>query len=70
MKTKSRNLSNRLKDIKQLVVNGSLRPNATQKAISNDIKPDLWPKVSLRDGVLIIRRPSLMYPRKTHLESL
>ena len=42
---------NCLKDIKQLVVNGFLRPNATQKAISNDIKPDLWPKVSQKGGI-------------------
>ncbi|KAL6322453.1 hypothetical protein AAG906_008108 [Vitis piasezkii] len=36
---------------KRLVVNGSLRPNATQKAISNRHKADLWPKVSLERGI-------------------
>jgi hypothetical protein len=49
---------------------GSTRPNATLRAISNDLKLDLWPKVSLRKKTLITKKPSPMYPRRTHLESL
>ena len=44
--------------------------NVTQKAISKDIKPDLWPKVSLKNEVLIISKPYLLYPKRIHLESL
>uniref|UniRef100_A0A2N9HUJ9 Reverse transcriptase Ty1/copia-type domain-containing protein n=1 Tax=Fagus sylvatica TaxID=28930 RepID=A0A2N9HUJ9_FAGSY len=41
---------NCLKDIRKLVANESTRPNETLKAILNDLKLDLWPKVSLRKG--------------------
>jgi hypothetical protein len=58
------------KDTRKLAVNGSSIPNATLRVISNDIKLDLWPKVSLRKEALTIERPSLLYPRRTHLESL
>ena len=40
-------------------VNGSSRPNVTQKAILKDTKPDLLPKVLLRKKVLTIQRPFL-----------
>jgi hypothetical protein len=59
---------NCLKDIRQSGVNGSSRPSTIQKAISNDIKLDLWPKVLFKNEALIIRRHSLLYPIKTHLE--
>jgi len=61
---------NYLKDVRQLGVNGSSTPSATLKAILNDIKLDLWPKVLLRKEALIIRIHSLPYPRRTHLELL
>ncbi|RVX18691.1 Retrovirus-related Pol polyprotein from transposon TNT 1-94 [Vitis vinifera] len=40
--------SNCLIVVNPSAVNGSLRQSATLKAISNDIRPDLWPKVSLK----------------------
>ena len=61
---------NCLEDIRKLVANESTRPNETLKAILNDLKLDLWPKVSLRKEALITKRPSSVYPRRTHLESL
>ena len=61
---------NCLKGTRKLVANGSTRPNATLRAISNDLKLDLWPKVSLKNEALITKRPSPLYPRRTHLESL
>jgi hypothetical protein len=64
------NSFNCLKDTRKLVASGSTRQNATLKVISNDLKLDLWPKVSLRNEALITKRPSPLYPRMTHLESL
>ena len=46
------------------------KTNATLRAISNNLKLDLWPKISLRNEALITKRPSPLYPRRTHLESL
>ena len=37
--------------------------------ISNYLRPDLWPKVSLKRKVLITKIPSLQFPRKIRLES-
>jgi hypothetical protein len=34
-----------LEGYKTIGVNGSSRPSATPMAISNNIKPDLWPSV-------------------------
>ena len=61
---------NCLKDTRKLVASGSTRSNATLKAISNDLKLDLSPKVSLRKEALITMRSSPLYPRMTHSESL
>jgi len=47
-------------------VNGSSRPNVTQKEILKDTKPDLLPKVLLRKKVLTIQRPFLLFLRRTH----
>jgi hypothetical protein len=61
---------NCLKDTRKLVASGSTRPNTNLRAISNDLKLDLWPKVSLRKEALITKRPSPLYTRRTHLELL
>ena len=50
-------------------VNESLRQSATLKALSNDLRPDLWPKVSLKRKVSITKIPSLQFPIKIRLES-
>ena len=55
----SRISSNCLIVVNSSAVNGSLRQSATLKAISNDLRPDLWPKVSLKRKVSITKIPSL-----------
>lgn len=52
----------------ELGVSGSLRPSVTLMAISNGIKLDLLPKVSARKMVLTIKRPFLLFQKRTHLE--
>ena len=49
--------------------NGSLRQSTMLKSISNDLRPYLWPKVSLKRKVLITKIHSLQFPRKIRLES-
>lgn len=62
-------LLNYHKDVRELGVNGSLRLNATLMVISNDIKPDLLPNVSLKRKALIIKRQFRQSLRNTLLES-
>ena len=57
-----------LKVVSQLAVNGFLRPNTTQMAISNGTRPDLLPKVLLRKMVLISMKHFHLFQRKIHLE--
>ena len=61
--------SNCLIVVNSSAINGSLRQSATLKAISNDLRLDLWPKVSLKRKVSITKIPSLQFPRKIRLES-
>jgi hypothetical protein len=63
---KSRSWSNCLTKRNKLIVNGSLRLNATLRAISKDIRLDLSPKVTLRKMALTIKKPSLPFLRRIH----
>ena len=62
----SRILSNCQKVQNELDVNGFLRLNMTQMAISNDIRLDLLPKVILKKTALIIKRHFHVFQRKIH----
>ena len=55
-------------DCKRVIVNGFLRPNTTQMAISNDIRLDLLPRVLLRRTVLTTMRHFLLFQKMTLLE--
>ena len=55
-------------DCKRVIVNGFLRPNTTQMAISNDIRLDLLPRVLLRRTALTAMRHFLLFQKMTLLE--
>ena len=58
-----------LEGYKKVGIKWVFKTKHDSRAISNDLKLDLWPKVSLRKRALITKRPSPLYPRRTHLES-
>ena len=58
-------LFNCLKVLNELGVNESIRQNATQMKILNGIKLDLFPRVTLKRVVSIIKRHFHLSRRKT-----